>query len=250
LYHEPGHARLVTALDRRGLPRKLVQVRPFVESVLFDGEPLPPCRCFGFGSYKLARLLRSQRAYAPGAYTDGLAVPNWVHWKDRLLNADGVVDFVQHAKWPEETDYVHVRPASDGKGFPGRVLSREEFEPWRAALLAGSGGFAASATPVVVSPTKTIYSETRCWVVDGRVVAASLYRRGRDIIYDDRVDPNVVASAAETAAIWSPNPAFVLDVADTVFGLRVIEANCLNAAGFYAADMGRLVDALANHLGA
>lgn len=43
-------------------------------------------------------------------------------------------------------------------------------------------------------------------------------------------------------------PAYVMDICRTDDGLRLLETNCINAAGFYAADVVRLaraIDALA-----
>ena len=38
--------------------------------------------------------------------------------------------------------------------------------------------------------------------------------------------------------------AFVLDVADTLEGPKVIEVNNFNSAGLYACDVGKIVDAV------
>lgn len=39
-------------------------------------------------------------------------------------------------------------------------------------------------------------------------------------------------------------PRFVIDVCDTPDGLRIVEINTINCAGFYAGDIQRLVAAL------
>ncbi|MEM8590885.1 MAG: ATP-grasp domain-containing protein, partial [Pseudomonadota bacterium] len=39
-------------------------------------------------------------------------------------------------------------------------------------------------------------------------------------------------------------PAYVLDICATPNGLRMLETNCINAAGFYAADLVKLAAAL------
>jgi len=43
---------------------------------------------------------------------------------------------------------------------------------------------------------------------------------------------------------WSPRRAFILDVAETDRGIRIVETNSVSFAGFYAMDMGRYVAAL------
>ncbi len=50
-------------------------------------------------------------------------------------------------------------------------------------------------------------------------------------------------------AEWQPHEAFVVDVCELDEGLKVLELNTLNAAGFYAADVQRLVVALEDAFG-
>ncbi len=52
------------------------------------------------------------------------------------------------------------------------------------------------------------------------------------------------AYVRERVREWQPHEAFVIDVCDTEAGLRIVELNTLNAAGFYAADVQKLVLAL------
>ena len=50
----------------------------------------------------------------------------------------------------------------------------------------------------------------------------------------------------QAAERWRPAEAFVLDVCDTPDGIKVVEINTINSAGFYAADVQKLVFALEN----
>lgn len=40
------------------------------------------------------------------------------------------------------------------------------------------------------------------------------------------------------------SPAYVMDICRTDDGLRLLETNCINAAGFYASDVVRLASAI------
>ena len=40
------------------------------------------------------------------------------------------------------------------------------------------------------------------------------------------------------------SPAYVIDVCRTGEGLKLLETNCINAAGFYAADLNKLAAAI------
>jgi hypothetical protein len=45
---------------------------------------------------------------------------------------------------------------------------------------------------------------------------------------------------------WNPHRAFVIDVCDTPDGIKIVEINTINAAGFYAGNVTELVMALEN----
>ena len=50
------------------------------------------------------------------------------------------------------------------------------------------------------------------------------------------------------AARYAPAPVFVLDVGETEAGLRVVETNCFNSAGFYWCDLHAIVRAVNAYL--
>lgn len=78
------------------------------------------------------------------------------------------------------------------------------------------------ATPKIqaCSP-KAIQQEVRCWVIEGRVVTASVHRMGQRVLYSDVVDRRFVDFAEELSRQWSPLKAYCLDVCDTENGLRL-----------------------------
>jgi hypothetical protein len=82
------------------------------------------------------------------------------------------------------------------------------------------------------------------------VVTASQYKLGRHKTYQPLVDQRVLDFAKAQAKIWSPAPAYVLDVFEDLDGkLWIGEVNTLNCAGFYAADMNKLVGAIEEYVG-
>ena len=100
-------------------------------------------------------------------------------------------------------------------------------------------------TRLVISPPREIAQETRCWIVDRKLVTASVYRRYETVIYESNVDEDVRAFAQSIAKeAWQPHRAYVLDVARVGDQLKVVEVNTLNSAGFYAADVQKLVEAI------
>lgn len=77
-------------------------------------------------------------------------------------------------------------------------------------------------------------------------MTASLYKEGGRVKYSPYVDDRVVRFVQSFLGDgkWEPARAYVIDVAETKNGLSIIECNNINAAGWYAADVQKLVVAI------
>lgn len=238
LFREDGHARLLDALDRFALPYALVEVRHFTDHI---EAPIPIGPVWAMGSYKLVRIL-AESGRRPGAYTQGLRVDKLQWPRHDMLNGKARRGSIRSL--PEEVKSpVFLRPVEDSKAFSGQVLDPEEYASWRARVLeCGPEDNVNGATVVLMSEPKRLFSETRFWVVGSEIATSSVYRLGGRVRYiEGAASPVVEAFAQAKAREWGPNPAYVMDIADTEEGPKIVECNCLNAAGFYAADMMKLV---------
>ena len=120
-----------------------------------------------------------------------------------------------------------------------------EFEEWKEKIFALAWeGKVTPDTQVMVNRVRKIYREFRTWIVNSEVVTASLYKEGNQVRYDSQVDEEIILFAQACAKAWEPAKAYVLDVAETPDGLFILEINCLNAAGFYKGNVGKIVQAL------
>jgi hypothetical protein len=63
------------------------------------------------------------------------------------------------------------------------------------------------------------------------------------------VGADVIAFAKSIAERWSPDEAYVMDVARSGGSLTVVEFNCLNSSGLFGCDARALVDALEESFG-
>ncbi|MCS4090193.1 hypothetical protein FHT76_001782 [Rhizobium sp. BK176] len=98
---------------------------------------------------------------------------------------------------------------------------------------------------IMLTKPVRILREWRLWVVDGKIATYSLYKEGSRVVYRPEIDDDALAFAKRMVDI---NPgysrAYVIDVCRTEDGLRLLETNCINAAGFYAADLTKLAIAI------
>lgn len=246
LYNESGYVRFLDALDR------LEQEYTIVKVVPFSGELIPDVELDGpimvMGSHSLVKAAR-RKGWYPGAYTsDNFDYRIWrERLGDNLLNYDANVTRFGDVECPEDVHFF-IRPIHDFKEFSGMVITPENFKAWQEKAVA-YGDTLNGDTLVAVSPVKKIRREWRFFVVNGNVVAGSLYKIGNMVKSDSNVDPEVYDFANKMANEWPMDLAFVIDIALTDDGYKVIEYNCINSAGFYAADCQKIVSALSAFVG-
>jgi hypothetical protein len=132
-----------------------------------------------------------------------------------------------------------VCPSDDGfKSFEGSVVRIDDLVAWRDGIALQQVPFHAS---VLIARPTTIRNEWRLQIVDGRVIAMSQYKPRWE-----RGAPQDVVRYAESVQrdVQWPARAFVMDIALTADGLKVVEIGCLLCTGFYESDPAAIVDAL------
>lgn len=265
LYSERGYARFVEAVERLGLEHVFVKVVPFADKLLpvtfnssldvdLDDVPEPfidtSKRIVAFGTITLNRIA-SARGWTPGIFTnDNFDYDVWSEkfGKENVLNGDSVVGTVADISVPPEWDWVFLRPTLDNKAFTGMVLSKHDFHDWkmRISIIDESDDFTPlhRGTKIAIAPAKKIYAEYRLFFVNGKLITGSLYKRGNDVFHQEGADVEVGWFAKRMVNKWQPADAFVLDVAKTPDGPKVIEINTINSSGFYEANVQRIVQAI------
>ena len=244
LHQERGHDDLIAALARAGLPYSEHKVIPFIGQIEPDVSPAGPV--IVMGTYSMRRVA-DRKGWTPGCFDVG-AVPyaeQVRHWGPLLLNADATVCSFGSAH--PTIDQFFIRPTADSKYFAGTVMSISELSDWQHKVVGlgeDDGTGLRSETEILWCAPKQIDAEYRLWVIDGKVVTASLYRRNFKPWMSADVEDGAIAFGNAVASVWSPLRAFVLDVCRVGDDWKIIEINTLNASGFYAADLNKLVYAI------
>jgi hypothetical protein len=250
IFNEKEWTTLVGTLERFQLPYSVHKVVPFI------GELIPPAipeaeKVICLGSYSM-RHTAAAHGWNPGVYDiiHQTFILQHSHWGDLMLNSDSQVHRFEDAVFTEPT---FVRPIDDSKYFAGQVFDHEEFEKWRFGVCVLEHDYGSSLTKdtlVQLCSPKEIYAEYRYWIVDSKVVTRSLYKRGDRVIYSADVDSSLddfvarVIRPSPPAPAWQPHRAYVLDVCTTPDGIKIVEINTLNSAGFYAGNVTDIIMAL------
>lgn len=248
LKNEIGFERLIKAVTQRALPYEIIKVIPFSHQILPEPS-IPDGPVIVSGSIALSKIAM-ERGWSPGAFLNDNF--DFSVWKERyqglLLNEDGTIEEFGKLN-PKEP--IFIRPCSDHKTFAGLVIEPDKMQSWQEQILGISDGY-ATLTPetLVLSATpKVILSEFRFFIVDGQVITGSTYKVGLYPHYSPEYDESAKAFAEQAAQVWQPDRAFVLDIALTPAGPKIIEINCLTSSGFYEADVDSLVEALERSFG-
>jgi len=225
-------------------------VVPFVGEIIPDVNVSPETKVVCFGAYSM-RKLGVKKNWYPGVYDI-----EWFTYQSLIsalgqdvLNHDAI--FGKFGDISPPSDLVFIRPTHDGKEFAGTVQSSDQFVVWRQRVvdlgLADNGSTLTADTEVMMAPVKKIYNERRNFVVGGKVITNSQYKIGRRVVYGETDQYMKVAQSFVDRLNPFIDQPYVIDVAETDDGPKVIELNTLNCAGFYACDVQKLIAAIIDH---
>lgn len=268
LYNEYGYKNFIEALDRLGSNYVVVKPVPFSDILLppdFDSmtqqiedveEPYIDTdqNIVICGAITLGKIA-TRRGWTPGNFlNENFDYKKWSEGfgHENLLNGNAVVTKIKDAT-PIAED-MFLRPTKDTKAFTGTVMNRSEFAYWKENIMAIEDGEDTPLhkdTEIMMSYYKPILAEYRIFVVNGKIVTGSVYKQGSmGISQLNKLnavfmpDKDVLDMAQRMIDKWQPTIAFVIDIAKTDEGLKVIEINNFNSAGFYSSDVSKIINAI------
>lgn len=240
-FREENYNVLVETLKRYNLPFEIVKVRPFLEDLKFKTKRKD---VFCFGSVKMSRLARKYGWYPGSLLNENHDYRVYSrYYKENLLNYDSKIQ-----KFGDEIkdEYFFARPCEDTKTFTGKVFTNESWNKFKEEFYKiGAETSLNENTQIQVSSVKDITKEFRFWIVKGEVITGSLYRMGSWINRSNIIDDGALEFCKEMIKIYELADAFVMDICELKTGnYKIIECGCINSAGFYQANMPKLIEAI------
>jgi len=242
LFKEFNFDRLISTLERFDLKYEIFKQVPFAEVELqFETKET---NVFVFGSIKAAFLFKQFNLFPGSFYNENHDYIIYSqYYKENLLNYDSKI---QKFSDPIPKDKImFVRPTEDTKAFDGGLFfgnAWEELQEW--TYTNGHNTKLTKDTLVQVASKKEIYAEYRFFVVNKKVITGSQYIIGGRVIYQKCIDEELYKFAQEMVDLYSPSDSFVIDICKTDLGLKIVEINCVNGAGFYDIDIQKLIESL------
>ncbi|NQX91163.1 MAG: ATP-grasp domain-containing protein, partial [Flavobacteriales bacterium] len=145
----------------------------------------------------------------------------------------------------EGASHLFIKPTRDAKVFTGKVFTEDEWIEFSQDLIKNpEHKWVDENTQIVSSESVDIIKEARFWIIEGKVISSSYYRFHGDLPFEDSVSEEALQYVRNITQQYQVGEAYVLDVALTWDGWRVVEANCINCAGFYNAEIGKIFEAI------
>ena len=243
--------KMAIALDRLAIPYTWHKVVPFIGELTPAPTIDDPNDVVMFGSYTLWRYAQANDL-KPGVFK----IRPFVHevpWQPFLLNGANALFLKLRdvpAKLPHDGKSWFIRPVEDSKEEPGKVKTTGEIIELANKVLALAKheipkGSLRHDTELMFTEPVRILKEWRLWVVRDEIVTHSLYKEGSRVVYRHEIDDDALEFASGLVKA-NPDyaPAYVVDICRTDDGLKMLETNCINAAGFYEADLLKLVSSI------
>lgn len=228
-----------------------------VEVIPFSNElPLITPSQFNifYGSTTLMLNAYTNQNYKLGVFynPDKFSVSAYLkEWGKKMLNSDGqTLPFKEFITTLVSTKPAwFLRPNADDKSFAGMIMQTEDIIEWYNKVLTIDNPKLNENTLIFVSETKSIYKEWRNFIVDGKVIDSSRYMLNGELRISKEDCPNeMIDFVNHSASIYSPHDIFVMDVAQTSEGFKIIECNCFNGTGFYGHNIKTIVGSITERI--
>lgn len=246
-FDEGCWAELVNILKRKEIPYRVVNVVPFEHTIEGDVSEIESKHVVCYGSIGMMKAIKNHK-FDPGSWESDLLSPEIYSERlgDLYINHDAKI-----MKLKEVEEYINTnnidrffcKPNDDFKEFSGKVFEKEEFARWLDNLLK-IGYITETNFNVIVSPVKNIGREYRLISVDNKIVAWSMYRENGERKEICELDGGALYAATKAQALFKPLDVYVIDIAETDEGWKVMEYGTLNCAGWYKCDVNNIVTAI------
>lgn len=205
-----------------------------------------------YGSTTFNNLLFNDKRTASGVFFNPatFTIENYINkWGKHMLNADAEIttfDQLVKKKYSDDT-FLFIRPNDDDKSFAGEVKQFGEISGWYKQLESLANEGLSPDTKIIVSQPYNIKSEWRLWIVNKKVVTASKYRTYFKLTKERGCPEAVIAFAEARCKEYTPHDVFVMDICLCGDSYYIVECGCMNGAGFYAADIGKIVESVSTY---
>lgn len=174
-------------------------------------------------------------------------------WKDHMFNSESTIlklSELENFKSEPDVNWF-VRPNGDGKEFDGQVVLFKDLNPmFERMVLNDDTNRITPDFKILLNPAYNIHKEWRNYIVDGKIVSSSLYRKNFKLNKSSTDIPtDMIEFVEKRISEYKPHDNFAIDIASTHDGTYfVLECGCINSVGFYASDIKNYVKTVSEYI--
>jgi hypothetical protein len=254
-YADDDRQAIIDACDKRGIPCIEINVIPFspeLPDFPIDDE---------YENIYYGSTTMMDRVYADHNRPKGLfynhetfSIENYINkWGEHMLSEEAefmtVQEFLDSPLTPHEMKWF-MRPDGDGKQFDGVVGLETELKDMLRKATAEVGGPITLDLKILIAPPYNIHREWRNYVVNGKVITSSRYRKNFRLSKSGTDIPEeMIKFVEDRCKEYQPHDIFAMDIAETrhddgTMHYYIIECGCMNSVGFYHCDIDKYVEKL------
>jgi hypothetical protein len=167
-------------------------------------------------------------------------------WGDYMLNGPNdskVTTFKEFGKENHSDDTLFFcRPDADDKSFCGDVRTFADIKGMLSNMTIAENVILNEDTKILVSTPYNITKEWRNYIVDGKVVTSSMYRKNFKLNKDGKDIPaDMIKFVEDRCKEYMPHKIFAMDIALCGGDYYIIECGCMNSVGLYASNISEMV---------
>lgn len=207
-----------------------------------------------YGSTTFMTNLYEQHNKPPGVFFDEntFSMDNYNKvWKEHMMNSEGKTTIFREFSLEnhDEESLWFIRPDADDKSFAGEVRTFKDIKTFLDNVMKVDNVVLNEDTKIMVSPPYNITKEWRNYIVDGKVITSSLYRKNFKLNKSSTDIPeDMIRFVEDRCAEYMPHRNFAMDIALSGDGYYIIECGCLNSVGLYHCDVKKLVLAISKDI--
>lgn len=257
-YADDDRQQIIDACEKRDIPCVEISVIPFADELPefpVDDE----YENIYYGSTTMMDRLYENHNKPTGLFYDHetFSIENYIDkWGEHMLSEDAefmtVQEYIDGGYDSGNVKYF-MRPDSDGKQFDGVVGFDHELLEMLIKATAAEGGPITRDLKILIAPAYNIQREWRNYVVNGKVITSSRYRKNFRLSKSgEDIPEDMIKFVEDRCKEYQPHDIFAMDIAETrhddgTMRYYIIECGCMNSVGFYHCDIDKYVEALTEY---
>lgn len=243
VFREPRYDQIFDVMHELNLDYEIIEFAPESDQFNLKTERTD---IFVYGSVKLAKLT-ANNDWTPGSfYGNNHEFERYSKgYGEHVINHGSYIrTFTDEIDWADSPS-LFIKPSKDAKVFTGKVFSEPEWNDFVYQKLNDpTDQRVHKQTEIQVSTPYYLVKEARVWIVGKKVITSSYYKFHGNADFEEDVAPDGLNFAQEMTELYNVADAYVMDIAYTLDGWKIMEINCINSAGFYKGDVKKIIQAL------